>query len=68
MDEALLRRRLLVEALHELGHVGGLDHCGEPSCAMAEAATVEDVDRKEPAFCGSCADAFGGLAPPRPRT
>jgi archaemetzincin len=50
----LLRPRLLVEALHELGHLAGLSHCDRPACAMARAAHPEHIDRKEPAFCPDC--------------
>lgn len=56
-----LRRRAYREAVHELGHVGGLNHCEEYVCVMAPAAGVADVDRAGAAFCGTC---HLRLAPP----
>ena len=53
-DPDRLRSRLLIEALHELGHVAGLAHCPRPRCAMSRATLAEDVDRKEPDFCPDC--------------
>jgi archaemetzincin len=66
LDEDVLRHRLLVEALHEIGHVGGLEHCPDPGCPMSPAARVEEVDGKRPRYCGACAEALGGLARPGP--
>jgi len=53
-DEAVLRARLLKEALHEIGHTFGLRHCADWRCAMASAHAVELLDVKEPQFCGAC--------------
>ncbi|MEO8657775.1 MAG: archaemetzincin family Zn-dependent metalloprotease [Bryobacteraceae bacterium] len=53
-DEAVLRQRLLKEALHEIGHTFGLRHCADWRCAMASAHAVELLDVKEPQFCSSC--------------
>lgn len=55
---ALLRRRLLVEAVHELGHVAGLDHCGDPACVMFPSVTAYDTDRKGAEPCGACRTAL----------
>lgn len=55
----LLRRRLLVEVLHELGHTLGLVHCKTPWCAMSPSRLPEQVDLKDPAYCRSCAEATG---------
>ncbi|HEX7118445.1 MAG TPA: archaemetzincin family Zn-dependent metalloprotease [Longimicrobiales bacterium] len=54
-DAERFRRRTLIEAVHELGHVAGLDHCPEPSCVMHFSETIEDTDRKGPDFCPRCA-------------
>jgi archaemetzincin len=47
-------RRLLAEALHELGHVAGLTHCCEVSCVMYPAVRPEDVDRRGLEYCTGC--------------
>jgi len=49
-----LRARLLAEAVHELGHVAGLDHCDRGACVMVPCRTVEEVDRRGGAFCSRC--------------
>lgn len=51
---AALRDRLLAEAVHELGHVAGLEHCDREVCAMVPCRTVEDVDRRGGRFCERC--------------
>ena len=53
-DQALLRDRLLKEAVHELGHTLGLRHCESYRCAMAASHSVEWIDLKDPGFCASC--------------
>jgi archaemetzincin len=53
-DDAELDRRILKEAVHELGHTLGLAHCDDYSCVMASSHSVEWIDLKEPAFCESC--------------
>ncbi len=55
-----LRTRLLTEALHELGHLRGLEHCDDPACAMAFSFNLYDADRRRPAYCTPC----GGLLVP----
>lgn len=62
-DKALLRRRLLVEAVHELGHVAGLDHCGDPACVMFPSVTARDTDLKGAEPCGGCRAALLRMAP-----
>lgn len=52
---AVTRRRLLVEAVHELGHSLGLPHCAVPDCAMHRSMWIESIDLKQPAYCPSCA-------------
>jgi archaemetzincin len=53
-DPALLLTRTVVEVLHELGHVAGLAHCGEASCLMSFAGSVERVDVRGSEFCPEC--------------
>ena len=53
-DAELLRRRLLKEAVHELGHTLDLTHCGDYQCAMAPSHAVEWIDLKESFLCSAC--------------
>jgi archaemetzincin len=53
-DDDLLRKRVVKEALHELGHTFGLAHCSESRCAMGLATHIELVDAKEEQFCSHC--------------
>lgn len=57
-DDGELHRRILKEAVHELGHTMGLAHCDDYSCAMASSHSVEWIDLKEPNFCASCRKAL----------
>lgn len=57
-DHGALRRRLLVEAVHELGHTAGLRHCPNPNCAMHGSSYVEEIDLKGPGMCERCLDVF----------
>lgn len=55
------RRRLLVEAVHEMGHVAGLEHCPEPRCVMFASDDLPQTDRKGPAPCADCASRLRDL-------
>lgn len=50
---ALFEHRVFKEAIHELGHTFGLDHC-ENHCVMLKSLKIEDVDRKPHSFCTMC--------------
>jgi archaemetzincin len=43
------------EALHETGHLFGLVHCADRSCAMSLATNIRQLDAKQTVFCASCA-------------
>ena len=58
-DPELLRARLLKEALHELGHTFGLQHCSDYLCVMSSSHSVERIDLKRADFCPACAGAAG---------
>ncbi len=62
-DAHLFRLRTLKEALHELGHNTGLDHCLQATCVMHFSTDLEDTDRKSPNLCYDCVDRVGGEAP-----
>lgn len=54
-DEELLRVRARKEALHEAGHLFGLVHCPDASCAMALSTGIRQLDQKQPSLCAGCA-------------
>jgi archaemetzincin len=53
-DPALLRDRLIKEAVHEVGHTLDLTHCDDYACVMAASHAVEWIDLKEAVLCPSC--------------
>jgi len=53
-DQNLFHQRVLTEAVHELGHTYGLEHCGNPRCVMFFSNSLMDTDRKGSEFCPSC--------------
>ena len=53
-DLDLLANRLLIEAVHELGHTLRLTHCDDFRCAMAPSHAVEWIDIKDSGFCEDC--------------
>lgn len=53
-DAELFARRTLIEAVHELGHTSGLDHCPNVHCVMYFSRNIQDSDRKGPDFCPIC--------------
>jgi archaemetzincin len=54
-----VKRRLQVEALHEIGHLLGLSHCNDFRCAMFLSHTAADTDRKGGGLCPLCRAALG---------
>lgn len=53
-DRALFLKRALKEAVHELGHSFGLDHCPHSECVMHFSNSLQDTDHKSFHFCSSC--------------
>lgn len=62
-DRARFRARVLSEAVHELGHVAGLEHCDDPGCVMHPATHAADTDRRGANFCSPCAGTLAHLLP-----
>jgi archaemetzincin len=60
-DSGVFLERARKEALHETGHLFGLVHCNDAACAMSLSTGVRQIDRKDAAFCRSCA---GRIAKP----
>ncbi len=54
-NSRILRERAIKEALHETGHMFGLVHCADRSCAMSLANNVRQIDGKQTAWCDACA-------------
>ena len=50
----LFRKRLFKEAIHELGHTLGLDHCPNPTCVMYFSNSILDTDQKDADLCLQC--------------
>ena len=59
-------KRIVKEAIHELGHTFDLRHCDDGMCIMHYCRKLDDVDRKSNQFCRYCniflADSIRGLS------
>jgi archaemetzincin len=53
-DPELFRRRVIKEAVHEVGHTLNLTHCDDYRCVMASSHAVEWIDLKDTAPCEGC--------------
>jgi len=52
-NEQLFRERILKEALHEIGHTFGLDHC-DNLCVMKFSNSLPETDIKPAGYCNEC--------------
>jgi archaemetzincin len=66
-NSAVLRDRLLKEAVHELGHTLSLAHCEDYQCVMSPSHGVEWIDLKASHFCTACRAAVPGRSSSKAR-
>ncbi len=59
-NKKLFLKRVLTEAVHELGHTFGLPHCGNHLCVMHFSNSVLETDIKGPGFCKDCLSNLSG--------
>ena len=53
-DKIKFLDRTTKEAIHELGHTFGLEHCSDPKCVMHFSNSLQDTDSKQAIFCSNC--------------
>jgi len=53
-DRDLFLKRILKEAVHELGHTFGLPHCENHLCVMHFSNSIVETDIKDYGFCRNC--------------
>ena len=53
-DPDILVDRVVKEAVHELGHTFGLEHCSNIHCVMHFSNCLADTDIKNSSFCSKC--------------
>lgn len=53
-NQELYTSRIAKEAVHEVGHLMGLEHCPNRKCVMHFSNTLMDTDVKKETPCSSC--------------
>lgn len=57
-NDELAIQRMQKEAIHELGHLFGLDNVNAPGCVMFLPKNLRELDRKTDNFCLECKKVF----------
>lgn len=50
----VMMKRLVSEAIHQLGLIRGLAHCPNNRCVMFYAATAQEIDKRGSSMCANC--------------
>ena len=53
-NKLVFHKRIVKEAIHELGHTFGLFHCNNKLCVMHFSNSFNDTDIKGKSFCSNC--------------
>jgi archaemetzincin len=53
-QDNLFRDRVIKEAVHEIGHMVGLQHCSDARCVMHFSERLVDTDLKSSNLCSNC--------------
>ena len=53
-EEERFEPRIRKEAVHEIGHMLGLQHCSNVNCVMHFSKTLTDTDIKNDNYCSEC--------------
>jgi len=59
-DNKLFLKRVIKEALHELGHTWKLPHCSDQRCVMNSSDNLSAMDKKKSSFCLECQKTLRG--------
>lgn len=54
MRDEQLKKRLISEAIHQVGLLRGLAHCPNNRCVMFYAASVAEIDKRGHGLCANC--------------
>ena len=57
-NNELYYERAVKEAVHELGHTFGMNHCKNPRCVMHFSNSLSDTNFKKKEFCKDCRKNF----------